>query len=63
MDQIRIIYEQDEDMWVATSPEVPNWTVVGDSYDEAHLLAEEGARFALDRDDVELKHFVPAPAA
>lgn len=35
----------------------------GDSYEEARRLAEEGARFALDRDDVELKHFVPAPAA
>jgi hypothetical protein len=48
---------------VATSPEVPNWTVVADSYEEAHRLAEEGVRFALDRDDVEIKHFVPAPAA
>jgi predicted RNase H-like HicB family nuclease len=47
--------------WVANSPEVPNWTVVADSYEEAHQLAEEGVRFALDRDDVELKHFVPAP--
>ncbi len=63
MDQIRIIYEQDQDTWVATSPEVPNWTVVGENYEEAHQLAEEGVRFALDRDDVELKHFVPAPAA
>jgi len=63
MDQIRIIYEQDEDTWVATSPEVPNWTVVGDSYEEAYRLAEEGVRFALERDHVELKHFVPAPAA
>jgi len=26
-------------------------------------LAEEGLRFALDRDNVDLKHFVPAPAA
>jgi predicted RNase H-like HicB family nuclease len=57
MDRIRVIYEQDEDTWVATSPEVPNWTVVADSCEEAHRLAEEGVRFALDRDDVELKHF------
>lgn len=62
MDHIRVIYEQDEDTWVATSPEVPNWTVVADSYDEANRLAEDGVRFALGRDDVELKHFVPAPA-
>jgi predicted RNase H-like HicB family nuclease len=63
MDYIRVIYEQDEDTWVASSPEVPNWTVVADSYEDAHRLAEEGVRFALDRDDVDVKHFVPAPAA
>jgi len=63
MDYIRVIYEQDEDTWVASSPELPNWTVVAASYEEAHGLAEEGVRFALDREDVELKHFVPAPTA
>lgn len=62
MDRIRVIYEQDEDTWVATSPEIPNWTVVADSYEQAHELAEEGARFALDSEDVDLRHFVPAPA-
>jgi predicted RNase H-like HicB family nuclease len=62
MDTIRVIYEQDQDTWVATSPEVPEWTVVADSYEEAHELAEDGVRFALDRDAVEVKHFVPAPA-
>lgn len=63
MDRIRVIYEQDEDTWVVTSPEIPDWTVVADTYEKAHQLADEGLRFALDRDDVELKHFVPAPAA
>lgn len=63
MDEIRVIYEQDGDTWVATSPEVPNWTVVADSFDEAQRLAEEGARFALERDDVAIKHFIPARAA
>ena len=63
MERIRVIYEQDEDTWVATSPEIADWTVVADTYEEAHRLAEEGVRFVLDRDDVELRHFVPAPAA
>jgi predicted RNase H-like HicB family nuclease len=63
MDYIRVIYEYDGDTWVASSPEVPNWTVVADSYQEAHRLAEDGVPFALDRDDVDVKHFVPAPAA
>jgi hypothetical protein len=38
--------------WTATSPEVPNWTVVADTYEEAHRLAKAGVRFALDRDNV-----------
>jgi hypothetical protein len=29
---------------------------VGDTYEEAHELAEEGVRFTLDRDNPELKH-------
>jgi hypothetical protein len=36
---------------------------LADTYEEAHRLAEEGVRFALDRDDADLRHFVPAPAA
>jgi predicted RNase H-like HicB family nuclease len=63
MDPVRVIHEQEEDTWVATSPEVANWTVVADSYQEAYRLAEDCVRFALDRDDVEIKHFVRAPAA
>jgi predicted RNase H-like HicB family nuclease len=58
MDTIRVIYEQDEDTWVATSPEVPKWRVVADSYEQARELAEDGVRFALDRDAVEIKHLV-----
>ncbi len=62
MDRIRVIYEQDEDTWVATSPEIPGWTAIGDSFEEARELAEEGVRFALEREDVEVQHFIPAPA-
>jgi predicted RNase H-like HicB family nuclease len=63
MDPVRVIHEQEEDTWVATSPEVANWTVVADSYQEAYRLAEDFVRFALDHDAVEIKHFVRAPAA
>jgi predicted RNase H-like HicB family nuclease len=63
MDPIRVIYERDEESWVATSPDVDGWTAVGTTYEEAQRLAEQGVRFALDRDDVELKHFVPAGTA
>jgi predicted RNase H-like HicB family nuclease len=54
MDPIRAIYGQDEDTWVASSPEIPNWTVVAESYDEAHRLAEEGVRFSVGREEIEL---------
>jgi hypothetical protein len=55
-----VIHERNEDSWVATSPGVPDWTVLADSHDEAHWLAEDGVRFALDRNEVEVRHFVPA---
>ena len=60
---VRVLYRLDEDTWVATSPDVPRWTVVADSYSEAHRLAEDGVRFALERDDLTLEHYVPAGVA
>jgi predicted RNase H-like HicB family nuclease len=60
---VRVLYRQDKDTWVATSPEVPRWTVVADTYLEAHRLAEEGAHFALERDDLTIEHYVPAGVA
>lgn len=63
MERIRVIHHQEDGRWWAESPDVPEWFVAADSYDEAHRLAEEGVRFALDRDDVSLEHFVPAGTA
>jgi predicted RNase H-like HicB family nuclease len=60
---VRILYRQDEDTWVATSPEVAGWTAVADTYAEARRLAEEGVRFALDREDLTVEHYVPAGVA
>jgi predicted RNase H-like HicB family nuclease len=60
---VRILYRQDEDTWVATSPEVPRWTAVADTFPEAQRLAEEGVRFALDRDDLAIENYVPANTA
>jgi predicted RNase H-like HicB family nuclease len=60
---VRVLYREDEDTWVATSPDIPNWTVVGDTYSEAHRLAESGARFALERNDLTTEHYVPAGVA
>jgi predicted RNase H-like HicB family nuclease len=60
---VRVLYRKDEDTWVASSPDVERWTVVADSYPEAHRLAEEGVRFALERDDLTIEHYVPAGVA
>ncbi len=60
---VRVLYRLDQDTWVATSPDVRSWTAVADSYAEAHRLAEDGVRIALERDDLTVEHYVPAGVA
>jgi predicted RNase H-like HicB family nuclease len=60
---VHVLYHRDEDTWVVSCPQIPRWTAVADSYQEAHRLAEEGVRFALDREDLTVEHFVPAGTA
>jgi predicted RNase H-like HicB family nuclease len=60
--RVRVQYHQDEDTWVAMSPDIERWTAVADSLGEARRLAEDGIRFALERDDVMIEHVVPAAA-
>lgn len=61
METVRVIYRQVDGTWTATSPDIPRWTAVADTFEEARKLSEEGVRFALDREDVALEHYVPAP--
>lgn len=63
MDCIRVIHHYEDGRWWAESPDVSEWFAAADSYDEVCRLAEEGVRFALERDDVTIEHFVPAGAA
>jgi predicted RNase H-like HicB family nuclease len=60
---VRVLYRPDADTWVATSPDVPGWTAVADSYAKTRRLAEDGVRFALERDDLTVEHYVPADTA
>jgi len=60
MDTIRVIYHHEDRSWWAESPDVVRWYAAADSYADVLKLAEEGIPFALERDDVELEHFVPA---
>lgn len=62
METIRVIYHEEHGRWWAESPDVPRWTVGADSFEETRRLAEEGVRFALEREDVEVEHYIPAPA-
>lgn len=57
---IRVIHHLEDDCWWAESPDVPGWTAVGATFAEIRKLAEEGVRFALEQDDVELRHLIPA---
>lgn len=63
MERIRVIYhEEPPHGWWAESPEIPRWTAAADTLAEIRQLAEDGVRFALERDDVEVVHLVPASA-
>jgi predicted RNase H-like HicB family nuclease len=60
MQPIRVIYHHEPKGWWAESPDVKGWIAAGKNYAEVLKLAEEGVPFALERDEVELEHFVPA---
>jgi predicted RNase H-like HicB family nuclease len=61
VEPIRVIHRQDEDTWTSESPDIPRWLAVAETFEEARQLAEEGVRFALERDDVVVEHFWPYP--
>jgi len=60
METVRVIYHHEEGSWWAESPDVERWYAAGETYDDVVKLAQEGIPFALQRDHVELEHFVPA---
>lgn len=60
METIRVIHHHEPEGWWSESPDIQGWAAAGATYDEVNQLAEEGVRFALERDDVVVKHFLPA---
>jgi predicted RNase H-like HicB family nuclease len=60
---IHVIYHREPDGWWAESPDIPEWSAGGETYEEVRELSEDGVRFALERDDVKVEHFVPADAS
>lgn len=62
MDRIRVIYHDESPHgWWAESPDIERWSAAADTYEAVRQLAEQGVRFALDRDNVVVEHFVPTP--
>jgi predicted RNase H-like HicB family nuclease len=62
VDEIRVIYHCEDGNWWAESPDADGWYAAADTFEECRALSEEGIRFALDRGDVQISHYVPAPA-
>jgi hypothetical protein len=60
---VRVIYHEEEGSWWAESPDVPDWTGGGATYEEVRKLAEEAATipWALG-DGVRLDHLGAKPA-
>ncbi len=58
MDTVRVIHHHEPEGWWAESPDVGGWSAAGETYGEVHRLAEDGIRFALDRQDVHVEHSV-----
>ncbi len=56
MEIVHVVYHHDPKAWWADSPSVPGWTATAETLDELRRLAEDGVRFALDRDDMLIEH-------
>jgi predicted RNase H-like HicB family nuclease len=52
--KVRIIYENIDGKWFASSPELTRWSAGADTLSEIKKLAHEGAHFVLERDDLEI---------
>lgn len=62
METITVIHHCEDGNWWSESPQIAGWYAAGATYEECRQLAEEGVRFALEREDVVVEHYVPAPA-
>lgn len=59
MVEIKVIHHYEPEGWWAESPDVDGWYAAGSTYKQVRQLAEEGVRFALEREDAKIQHFVP----
>jgi predicted RNase H-like HicB family nuclease len=52
--KVRIIYENIDGKWFASSPELSRWSAGANTLSEIKKLAHEGAHFVLEREDIEI---------
>lgn len=62
METYRLLHHCDDVCWWFESPDIPGMTGGGASYAESRKMGEEAVRFALERDDVIVEHYVPEAA-
>lgn len=62
MDPIRVIYHHEPEGWWAESPDIEGWYATGATFEATRALAEDHARYATERDDIAVEHYVPAGA-
>lgn len=62
MEVIRVIHHHQGGKWWSESPDVDGCTAAGDTLKRSASSPRKASPWALERDDVRLEHFVPAPA-
>lgn len=58
--EVKVIYHYEDGAWWANSPDIDRWSAAADELEQLVGLVDEGVRFALERDDVNIEH-LPAP--
>ena len=58
---VRVLHHHEGSRWWAESPDVDGWTAAAETFEELRSLSEDGVRFALGRDDLDIEHFVGEP--
>ncbi len=63
MSTVRVGYEQLDDSWVATSPDLPGYRAVADGLADLRSLVFEGVPFFVEDDEVDIREEITLPGA
>ncbi|MBX6391227.1 MAG: DUF1902 domain-containing protein [Frankia sp.] len=59
MDEIAVVYHEEDGLWWAESGDVPGWAAGGDSLTQVRERVRDGLRFFLGRDDIAIDERLP----